>query len=277
MSKKQHNIKLDYIQRVIDLKKIDPSPYQLRKYSDQDKLKELAASIQREGLIEPIVVRPKKDRYELIAGERRFRAVRDYTELETIQAQLVDASDLQARRISAAENLQREDLSAIETIEAIVEIVDAELMEDKEYLSMGKTPADRVKTLLGKLDAVRTSKARNSEIAREAKLLFYKFVEQVEKIFKNLPKPLEWLSFYLHDLPLLMDISKEVQKISIQNRLNRSQTRALETLKTASVEEFQRVTACGQGSPNSVIEPDTRDSSQLDIKDLCAGEIEGIV
>jgi len=75
-----------------------------------------------------------------------------------------------------------------------------------------------VKTLLGKLDAVRTSKARNSEISREAKLLFYKFVEQVEKIFKNLPKPLEWLSFYLHDLPLLIDFCEEVQEVSIQHR-----------------------------------------------------------
>jgi hypothetical protein len=64
-----------------------------------------------------------------------------------------------------------------------------------------------------------------------------------------------------------MDISKEVQKISVQNGLNRSQTRALETLKTASVEEFQRVTACDQVSSNSVIEPDTRDSDQLDIKE----------
>ena len=79
MSKKQHDAEFDYIQSVIDLQKVDPSPYQLRRHFDEDKLKELAASIQREGLIEPIVVRPKKDRYELIAGERRFRAVRDYT------------------------------------------------------------------------------------------------------------------------------------------------------------------------------------------------------
>ncbi|GAG28781.1 unnamed protein product, partial [marine sediment metagenome] len=154
ISKKQHNIGLDYIQRVIDLKKIYPSPYQLRKYFDQDKLKELAASIQREGLIEPIVVRPKKDRYEIIAGERRFQAVRDYTRIKNIPAQIVDASDLQARRISAAENLQREDLSAIETIEAIVEIVDADLIEDKEYVSIGKTPVDRVKALLGRLHSI---------------------------------------------------------------------------------------------------------------------------
>jgi hypothetical protein len=63
----------------------------------------------------------------------------------------------------------------------------------------------------------------------------------VEKIFKNLPKPLEWRFFFNHDLPILMDISKEVQKVSIQNGLNRSQTRALEALKEVSSEEFQRV------------------------------------
>ncbi len=145
MTKKQHNIVLDNIQRVIDLKKIDPSPYQIRKHFDEDKLKELAATIRREGLIGPIMVRPNGARYELIAGERRLRAVRDYTEIKAIAAQVVEANDLEARRISAAENLQREDLSAIETIEGTVEMVDAELIEDKEYASMGKKPADRVK------------------------------------------------------------------------------------------------------------------------------------
>ncbi len=133
MSKKQHNIELDYINRVIDLKKIDPSPYQVRKHFDEDKLKELAATIQREGLIGPIMVRPNGGRYELIAGERRLRAVRDFTEIKTIAAQVVKANDLEARRISAAENLQREDLSAIESIEGTVEMVDAELIEDIIY------------------------------------------------------------------------------------------------------------------------------------------------
>ena len=211
MSKTLH-IKLDYIQDVIDVRKINPSPYQHRRHFDKHKLKELAclrathrqaASIQREGLIEPIVVRLKRDRYELIAGERRFRAVRDFSEMETIQAQIVIAGDLQARRISAAENLQREDLSAIESIEAIVEIVDAELIEDTQYASMGKNPADRVKTLLGKLDSVRSSQERGSEVSSPSKALFHKFVGSVEQIFKNLPKSLEWRSFYTHDLPLL--------------------------------------------------------------------------
>jgi len=67
---------------------IDPSPFQHRKYFDKDKLKELAANIQREGLIEPIVVRPNGGRY------------------------------------------QRKNLSTIETIEAVVKIMDIEMIED---------------------------------------------------------------------------------------------------------------------------------------------------
>jgi hypothetical protein len=140
--------------------------------------------------------------------------------METIQAQIVIAGDLQARRISAAENLQREDLSVIEAIEAIVDIVDAELMEDIQYLSMGKTPADRVKILLGKLHSISISKKRGSKASKKADLLFNKFIKQVEKNFKKLPKSLEWQSFYIHDLPLLIDFCEEVQEVSIQPQLS---------------------------------------------------------
>nr|MBC8394456.1 hypothetical protein [Deltaproteobacteria bacterium] len=69
-------------------------------------------------------------------------------------------------------------------------------------------------------------------VSKEAGLLFNKFVKQVDDIFKKLPMSLKWQSFYIHDIPLLMDICEEVRKVSIQKGLNRSQTRALETLKT---------------------------------------------
>ncbi len=99
------------------------------------------------------MVRPNGERYQLIAGERRWRVIRDFTDVEAIPARIVNANDLQARRISAAENLQREDLSAIEKIETIGEITGAKLVEDKEYASIGNIPIDRVKTLLGKIDS----------------------------------------------------------------------------------------------------------------------------
>jgi len=270
------------VQEVIDIKDIDPSPYQRRRYFDEDKLKELAASIQREGLIEPIVVRPIRKRYELIAGERRLRAIRDYTEMQAIQAQIVHVDNLQARRISAAENMQREDLSAIEAIEAIVEIVDAELIEDSEYSSMDKTAMDRVKTLLGKLDSVRRSEALGYEVAARAKFTSHKFVGSVEKIFRSLPKPLEWRSFYNHDLPLLMDFCEEVREISIKHHLNKSQTRALEKLKEASEEEFQKIVGQDQTPLNQAWagvatggEID-KDPCKITIRDVSAREIEEI-
>ena len=102
-----------------------------------------------------------------------------------------------------------------------------------------------------------------------------KFAQQVNLIFKSLPKRLEWHSFYRHDLPLLMDISKDVQKASIQNGLNRSQTRALETLKTASVKEFKRVVSNGNGrhSSEAVVMSGRKYSPHIDLRALSSREI----
>ena len=65
--------------KLIDANKIDFSPFQHRKYMDEDKLKELDLSIRQDGLVEPIVVRSRNGRLQLIAGERRWTSVRDYT------------------------------------------------------------------------------------------------------------------------------------------------------------------------------------------------------
>ncbi len=174
-----------YKQSVIDVDKIKPSPYQVRKFFDEDKKKELAGSIQLNGLIHPIVVRRNNGHPEIIAGGRRVQAIQEFTKIKSVPARVVEASDIQARRIAAAENFQREDLTAIESVEAIVELVDTELIEDKQYASMGKSPADRVKTLLVKLDTIRRSKGRGSTFTNETGRLSNKFVGQVEKIFKN--------------------------------------------------------------------------------------------
>ncbi|MBF0450157.1 MAG: ParB/RepB/Spo0J family partition protein [Candidatus Magnetomorum sp.] len=220
---------------------IDPSPYQKRKYFDEEKLRELAASIENDGLIEPIIARPKDDRYELIAGERRFRAVKQYTSFETIQAKIIHVDDLQARRISAAENIQREDFSAIERIEAIVEIIDAYLIEDIEYNEMGNTPVIRVHALLSKLHSVCVSQNRKSTISEKGLSLFNKFVKQVELIFKKLPKRLEWQSFYIHDLPLIIDICDDIRDISLKNQLNKSQIKSLVDVKKNTPDTYQHI------------------------------------
>jgi len=196
--------------------------------------------------------------------------------MKTIPAQIVKATDLEARRISAAENVQREDLSAIETIEGVVEMVDADLIEDKEYASMGKNPADRVKALLGKLKASRRGKERGYNPSRELSHTAHKFMRRVEQIFKNLPKRLEWLSFLNNDLPLVIDFCEEVREASIQNRLNRSQTRALEKLRSESKQEFQTLTAHVRDPSDPVKGPDSKTSGKIDLRDLSSREIEEI-
>ena len=205
---------------MIDIKKIDPSPYQHRKYFDEDRLRELAASILKDGLIEPIIVRPqKKDRFQLIAGERRLRAIKDYTDMKMIQAKIADVDDLQARRISVTENILRQDFSAIESIEATIKIIDVEMGKDPWYLTGGKTPLERVHQLLSKLDSIRRSKERGSVVLEADKDLSNKFIGQVESIFKTLPKPLKWQSFLMNDLILLTDIPLKVQKASVKHDL----------------------------------------------------------
>jgi len=83
---------------------------------------------------------------------------------------------------------------------------------------MGKNPADRVKTLLGKLKSMRRSIERGYNVSEELRHTSHKFVRRVENIFANLPKPLEWLSFLNHDLPIFIDFCEEVQEVSIQHR-----------------------------------------------------------
>ncbi len=273
---KKYSIEEDGITRAIDLRDIDPSPFQHRRIFDSDKLKELASSIQRDGLIAPILVRPIGNRFELIAGERRFRAIRDHTHMQTIEARIIEADDIGARRKSIDENLQREDLTVFETIETVVDYVDAELIEDKEYGSMGKNPVDRVKTLLSKLDSMRRSEARGSSITDDVELLSGKFAGQVEKIFDNLPKPLEWQSFYRHDLPILLSTCKEVQDASIQHNLNKSQIKALAKLKKVSENEFKRFANPEPSAPKVESSANIQRSGARDLSDFSAAEIDTI-
>ena len=172
--------------KTIDINKIDPSPFQIRKSRDDAKLKELGASIERDSQIEPIVVRRNGGpNYQLIVGHRRVEADREYTKMKTILARIIKADDRQARRISAAENIQREDLSAVEMVEAIVAIVDDELIDDKAYASMGKKPADRVKALLAKLHSRICSTRRGSKVSKEAELLYSNLLYRSKKSFET--------------------------------------------------------------------------------------------
>jgi len=97
----------------VDIDKISPSPFQPRRAFDEIKLQELAMSIRSQGIIQPLVVRPKGERFELIAGERRWRAAVK-AGLSTVPVVVRQASDRDALQLALIENLQREDLNPIE-------------------------------------------------------------------------------------------------------------------------------------------------------------------
>jgi ParB family chromosome partitioning protein len=99
--------------REVPLDRILPNPAQPRLSYEEDSLTELADSIREHGVLQPILVRPVGSRYELIAGERRWRASR-LAERESIPAIVVDFDEETALEVSIIENLQREDVSPLE-------------------------------------------------------------------------------------------------------------------------------------------------------------------
>jgi ParB family chromosome partitioning protein len=108
----------------LELGKIVPSPHQPRKEFPADKLHELTASISAKGVIQPVIVRPLGDgRYELIAGERRWRAA-GQAGLARIPAVVRSVESPEAMEMSLIENIQREDLNPIETARAYQHIAD---------------------------------------------------------------------------------------------------------------------------------------------------------
>lgn len=97
----------------VDIDRIAPSPFQPRRTFDDAKLQELATSIRHQGIIQPLVVRPKGEHFELIAGERRWRAALK-AGLSKVPIVVREASDHDALQLALIENLQREDLNPIE-------------------------------------------------------------------------------------------------------------------------------------------------------------------
>ncbi|MCQ2010696.1 nucleoid occlusion protein [Sporolactobacillus sp. STSJ-5] len=102
---------------------ITPNQYQPRSVFDPEKIHELAATIEEHGVIQPIVLRPTGDKYEIIAGERRWRAVSSLG-WETIPAIIKPLNDDQSASIALIENLQREELTAIEEAMAYARLID---------------------------------------------------------------------------------------------------------------------------------------------------------
>ncbi len=126
----------------IDIERIQPNPLQPRKRISEDAIKELAQSIQDQGLLQPLLVRPslkEENLYEIVAGERRWRASKKagLSQIPVIVSQL---DDVQTLVISLIENLQREDLNAIEEAEGLSKLYnELKISQDEISSKIGKS------------------------------------------------------------------------------------------------------------------------------------------
>ncbi|HVW21644.1 MAG TPA: ParB/RepB/Spo0J family partition protein [Opitutaceae bacterium] len=124
--------------REIELQLVEPSPYQARKDIAPEALQELAESIRSEGLLQPIVVRQVGDRFQLVAGERRWRAFQQL-KLKSIPARVVEASNASAAALGLIENLQRADLDPIEEAHGYASLIrDFDLTQETAAERVGK-------------------------------------------------------------------------------------------------------------------------------------------
>lgn len=125
----------------ISVDAISPNPEQPRRVFDQGSLEELASSIRELGIIQPLTLRAAGDGYQLIAGERRWRAAK-MAGLSTVPAYVLTASDVEITEMALIENIQREDLNAIEVALAMRKLIDTySLTQERLSERLGKSRA----------------------------------------------------------------------------------------------------------------------------------------
>ena len=134
---------------VIEMKinNIEPNVNQPRKNFDDEKIDDLAESIKEHGVLQPIIVSKKGDYYQIIAGERRWRASKK-AGLKTIPVIVREYDEKKTREVALIENLQRQDLNAIETAKAIKELMDEHSLTQEEISkTLGKSRSAIANTL----------------------------------------------------------------------------------------------------------------------------------
>lgn len=125
--------------KIVMIDQIQPNPYQPRVEFNDGALMDLAQSIRENGLIQPITVRQFDNIYQIIAGERRFRALKLNGAVE-VPVMIMDANDIQMAEMALVENIQRENLSAIEEAKSYLDIMKFTGMNQSELaLRVGKS------------------------------------------------------------------------------------------------------------------------------------------
>ena len=175
----------------LDVEKIIKNPNQPRKNFDKENLEELAESIKSVGVIQPISVRKLKDKYELIAGERRLRATK-YAGIKKIPSVIIEVSNNQSAVLALVENIQRRDLNFIEKALAYQTLVQEHNISQKEIAKrVGKsqsTISNKLRILNHSDDILKLIRKNNLTERHARALLKIKDKELKIKVIKKISK-----------------------------------------------------------------------------------------
>jgi ParB family chromosome partitioning protein len=187
---------------------------QPRRYFDEDKLNQLAESIKLHGILENLLVRKLKEdseRYELVAGERRYRAAK-LAGLTELPVKIKELTDEEAIEISLIENLQREDLNPVEETEAILQLLSSRLSIARR----------EVTSLLYQMLNVKSGKVTNNVISNSQ-------VNSVEGTFQELGI-MAWDSYAINRLPLL-NLPEDILDAIKEGKIEYTKAKAIAKIK----------------------------------------------
>lgn len=238
--------------REIDVDAVVPNRYQPRDHFDEETLSSLADSIAEVGVIQPIVVRATDEGYELIAGERRWRAARR-ANLPSIPAIIRDSDDLGSLETAVVENLHRQDLNALEEAAAY-----QQLIEDFNFTQ------EQVATRVGR---------SRSAVANTIRLL------QLPGAVQRLVIEGQLSAGHARALLVAADLAEQerVAQRIVRDRLTVRETEELlrgEDAGEADDDDADTDTGAGKTKPSSKTAGETKDAGVLELEELLASRLE---
>ncbi|RIH84270.1 ParB/RepB/Spo0J family partition protein [Calidithermus roseus] len=195
------------------LSDLRPRPGQPRRYFDPEAMEALVTSVREQGVLQPLLVREVQGGYEIVAGERRYRAALE-AGLSRVPVIIRRLSDEEAQLIALTENLQREDLNPLEETEGVLGLLALRLEQ----------PVEDVVTLLYRMDNEAKGKATHNVMGKPDAVL-------VEETFNSLSRG-TWQSFVANRLPLLK-LPEDVLEVIRSGRLDYTKARAIARLRDA--------------------------------------------
>lgn len=211
----------------VALNKLLPAPWNARRYFDPSAIRALGSDIRENGQIHPILVRPKGPEFEVVVGERRYRAALSVG-LNTLKAYIRELDDTNAQRISLSENLEREDLNPYEETLGYMQMLCLELRgvtEFQAFLEKGEREEEAARRLLYSLYGKTQRRVNNVINAAEFELL----LASVEEVF-SFPRNVTWQSFVQNRLPIL-DLPDEVLQALREGKIEYTKALALAKVK----------------------------------------------